>query len=62
MHIRCLQTLGEKVETGFIFTALFLRNLLAKIRDNINRVEGNVYWELKDFCEALYNQENGKKI
>ena len=56
-HLRGLKALGTNVDgAGFVFAALLLRKLPARIRDNINRTAKSHYWELEEFRQAIASE------
>ena len=56
-HLRGLKVLNTKVDdAGFVFSALLLRKLPPRIRDNINRSARSNYWTLEEFRKAI-NEE-----
>ena len=52
-----LKVLGTKVDdAGFVFSALLLRKLPPRVRDNINGAARSHYWTLEDFRKAINDE------
>lgn len=53
-HLRGLQALGANIkESGYIFSALILRKLPARVQENINRASSSDSWSLDELRSAI---------
>jgi hypothetical protein len=53
-HLRGLKMLNANIEdAGYVFSAILIRNLPMKVRDNINRAGKKDTWKLEDLRKAI---------